>query len=224
MSDFGGARPKVVLLFGAPGTGKGTVGSMLCAAGNHYHLSSGDIFRRISPESEFGKTFHDYASRGELVPDKFTLKVLKRYTKGLIDTNRFYPSQQMLILDGFPRTTQQAVMIDELVDVLHVIVLEVHDENEIIRRITRRGRIEKRQDDVNESIIRNRISEYKKKTIEVLSHYSSDKISYYNAGQTPMEVLRDVLVGSTHILKSMPDLLPHDNDKNEAYPIHHGKK
>ena len=203
-------KPKAVLLFGPPGAGKGTIGSMICAAGNHYHLSSGQIFRGLPPESKSGEAFYKYASKGNLVPDDVTVKIWWRYTKGLIDTNRFYPNQQLLLLDGIPRTAQQAELISEYVDVIQIIVLQIHDENEVLRRISRRAKIEKRLDDADEAVIKNRLKEYKEKTRLVLDCYDKDIISYFNAEQTPMEVLRDVLVGCTHVLKQMPRLVPSD--------------
>ena len=219
MAFFGNIKPQVVLLFGPPGAGKGTIGQMICAAGNHFHLSSGNIFRHLSPESENGKLFHQYASEGKLVPDEVTLEVWKRYTRGLIDTNRYFPEQQLLLLDGIPRTKKQAQLLDEYVDVLHVIVLDIEDEDTILTRILRRAKIEKRTDDAEVTVIRNRVEEYHTKTTDVLTHYKKDIIYHYSAEKRPMEVLRDVLVGSTFILKSAPTLSPSDRSRSEPPPI-----
>lgn len=208
MSFKEGIRGQVVLLFGPPGAGKGTMGSMICAAGNHFHLSSGEIFRRLSPESEDGKTFHQYASRGELVPDELTIKIWTRFTQGLIDTNRYFPHQQLLMLDGVPRTVEQTQRISEYVDVRHVIVLRVHDPEVLVTRIRRRAQIEKRLDDADPEVIRNRINEYESKTVKVLGQYPNEIKKFYNAEQTPIEVLRDVLVGSSDVLKAMPQPMP----------------
>lgn len=219
MSFFGDRKPQVVLLFGPPGAGKGTIGQMICAAGNHFHLSSGNIFRHLSPESDNGKLFHHYASEGRLVPDEVTVEVWKRYTRGLIDTNRYFPEQQLLLLDGIPRTLKQAQLIDEYVEVIHVIVLDINDDETILKRILRRAKIEKRTDDAEENVIRNRILEYHTKTAEVLKHYKKDIIFHYSAEMRPVEVLRDVLVGSSFILKSAPTLSPTDRKKLEPPPI-----
>src|SRR6185312_6554563 len=83
-----------ILIFGPPGSGKGTLGRFLSAAGNHVHLSSGDIFRGLAPESPAGKLFHTYASQGHLVPDEVTIGIWKNFVSGLIATNRYFPSQQ----------------------------------------------------------------------------------------------------------------------------------
>lgn len=213
-------KPQVVLLFGPPGAGKGTIGSMLCAAGNHYHLSSGQIFRGLPPESESGQMFYEYAQTGQLVPDDITVNIWWRYTKGLIDTNRYYPRQQLLLLDGIPRTADQARMLRDYVDVIHIIVLQLDDESEILRRIKRRAQIEKRMDDADADIIHRRMEEYHEKTRQVLDCYEDSKISSFNAGQLPMEVLRDVLVGCTHVLSHSEDIQPSDQTRHEPAPIH----
>ena len=93
-----------ILIFGPPGSGKGTLGKSLSSAGNHFHLSSGDIFRGLSPESPAGKVYHNYAGKGLLLPDDTTIQIWHHYVHGLIATNRYFPEQQLLLLDGIPRT------------------------------------------------------------------------------------------------------------------------
>lgn len=220
MSVFGELTPQVVMLFGAPGAGKGTIGQMLCAAGNHYHLSSGDIFRNLSPESKYGRVFHEYANQGQLVPDEVTLEICSQYINGLIHTNRYFPSQQMLLLDGLPRTVSQAEMLDESIDVQHIIVLDIHDEEEIVRRLSRRAKIEGRRDDADINVIHRRIEEYRAKTVDVLNHYPKKIMRHYNADLSPIEVLRDVLVGSSHALVLDPkNMQSTPRMKTEAIPI-----
>ena len=195
------SKPKAILMFGAPGAGKGTIGSALCSFGGHYHLSSGDIFRGLPKESESGKLFFQYASNGKLVPDDVTIDIWWRYTKGLMDTNRFDPAKQYLFLDGLPRTKEQAKLIEEYVDVVQVIVLDITDEEVLFQRLGNRAKIEGRADDANREIIVNRLKEYHAKTSPVLEHYSEDIISTINAEQTPFEVLRDVLTATSGVLK-----------------------
>ena len=80
-----------VVVFGPPGSGKGTLGKFLSSAGNHFHLSSGDIFRGLSPESPAGQLYHSYASKGLLLPDEVTIQIWLQYVHGLIATNRYFP-------------------------------------------------------------------------------------------------------------------------------------
>ena len=105
-----------ILLFGPPGSGKGTLGKFLSSAGNHYHLSSGDIFRGLSPESEAGKLFHSYAGKGKLVPDSVTIQIWHHFVGGLIATNCYFPHEQFLLLDGVPRTLNQASLIEPYIE------------------------------------------------------------------------------------------------------------
>src|SRR3954464_3933101 len=82
---------KSILLFGAPGSGKGTQGKILSSIPGFYHTSTGDIFRSLDLQSETGRIFWEYSSRGELVPDEFTIKHWKTYVKGLEMINHFHP-------------------------------------------------------------------------------------------------------------------------------------
>ncbi|MEN9654487.1 MAG: adenylate kinase [Chlamydiota bacterium] len=189
-----------ILLFGPPGSGKGTLGKFLSSAGNHFHLSSGDIFRGLSFESPAGKLYHNYAGKGLLVPDEITIQIWDHYVHGLIATNRYFPSQQLLLLDGIPRTAPQAAMLSQHVDIQKIIVLEVKDHEVLVQRLLRRALIEKRMDDMDPSILRTRLDVYQRETIRLLDHYPNDWIVRFNAAQKPLEVLRDVLASLSDLL------------------------
>src|SRR3954447_5864526 len=94
---------KSILLFGAPGSGKGTQGKILSAIPGFYHTSTGDIFRTLDLQSEAGRGFWEHARRGGLVPDEFTINVWKNYIKGMEMINQFHPETDILVLDGVPR-------------------------------------------------------------------------------------------------------------------------
>src|ERR1700749_4479855 len=96
-------RFKTLLLFGAPGSGKGTQGLILSNIPGFVHVSCGEVFRNLSVGSPLGKIFLDYSSRGELVPDDFTVQLWKDYIDRLVGSHRFDPSTDILILDGIPR-------------------------------------------------------------------------------------------------------------------------
>jgi adenylate kinase len=189
-----------VLIFGPPGSGKGTLGKFLSSAGNHCHLSSGEIFRTLSPESPAGKLYHNYASKGLLLPDEVTLQIWHHFVHGLIATNRYFPKQQLLLLDGIPRTLKQAELLEKHIKVEGVIVLEIKHFEELVKRLQRRAIIEKRTDDMDVNILRTRMEVYLKDTKELLKHYPASLISRFDAEQKPLEVLRDVLVGLTDLL------------------------
>ncbi|MCB1067727.1 MAG: nucleoside monophosphate kinase [Simkania sp.] len=191
---------RAVLIFGPPGSGKGTQGKFLSSAGNHYHLSSGDIFRGLSPESPAGKVYHSYASEGKLVPDEITIEIWHHYVMGLIATNRYFPDEQLILLDGIPRTKHQAEILDSHVEVQKIILLESKSKDVLVQRLKRRALIERRFDDSDEKILRSRMEIYEQETIPVLAHYPEEKIVRFDAELRPLEVLRDILTSLCEIL------------------------
>jgi adenylate kinase len=197
----GKSRPyRSILLLGPPGSGKGTLGKLLSSAGNHFHLSSGDIFRGLSPESPAGKLYHSYAGKGHLLPDDVTLGIWHHFVEGLIATNRYFPHQQLLLLDGIPRTINQAELLEHYIQIMHIIVLETKNIDTLIKRMKRRALIERRADDMDETVLQTRMRVYAEDTHKLLEHYPSSLISRFNADQRPLEVLRDVLAKLSHLL------------------------
>src|SRR3954463_11149499 len=97
-------RYKTILLFGAPGSGKGTQGKIIGTIPGYYHSSTGDIFRSLDLQSEMGRKVWEYSSAGQLVPDELTIKMWKQYILGMELVNQFHPETEILILDGIPRT------------------------------------------------------------------------------------------------------------------------
>lgn len=189
-----------VLIFGAPGSGKGTQGKFLSSAGNHYHLSSGDVFRGLSPESPAGKLYHKYAGKGQLLPDDVTIEIWHHYVMGLIATNKYFPNEQLLLLDGIPRTVKQAEILERYIEVKKIILLEIHNKDILVQRLKRRALIEKRHDDNDEGILRKRMEIYEKETFPVLAYYPDKLIARFNADQRPLEVLRDILISLSDLL------------------------
>ncbi|HVX01117.1 MAG TPA: nucleoside monophosphate kinase [Candidatus Babeliaceae bacterium] len=202
----GKSRPyRSILIFGPPGAGKGTLGKFLSSTGNHFHLSSGEIFRGLSPESPAGKLYHSYAGKGHLLPDDVTIGIWHHFVEGLIATNRYFPHQQLLLLDGIPRTLHQAQQLDQYIQVMHIIVLETQNVDELIKRMKRRAMIERRADDFDEMVLQTRMRVYAEDTHQLLEHYPSKLISRFKADQRPLEVLRDVL-------GKLSDLLSHSEE------------
>jgi adenylate kinase len=183
------------LIFGPPGAGKGTIGKLLCQAANLVHISSGDIFRGLSPNSPAGQLAAQYLSKGQLLPDEVTIQIWRAFVDELVLKGKYNPEQQLLLLDGLPRTAAQAKALEAHTDVRGIIVLEVKDEKELLRRLARRASIEGRSDDADSAVLENRMKVYKEQTAQVLEHYPKEKIQRFNAQQPVPCVLRDVLVG-----------------------------
>lgn len=193
-----------ILLFGPPGSGKGTLGKFLSGAGTQYHLSSGDIFRNLPAHSPAGKLYRTYASKGLLVPDEETLEIWRHYVDGLIATNSYFPESQHLLLDGLPRTVVQAKMLEEHIEVRHIIVLEVSSEAELLVRMQRRAYFERRNDDIDPRIVQTRLALYREQIHDLIAYYPKHLVSVVNGDQKPLEVLKDILVRLSHLLSRPP--------------------
>ncbi|MEY8847425.1 adenylate kinase [Psychroserpens sp. XS_ASV72] len=165
-----------LVLFGPPGAGKGTQAEFLKDTYNLVHISTGDVFRfNIKNETALGMLAKSYMDKGELVPDQVTIDMLNAEVEKNSDANGF-------IFDGFPRTNAQAQALDKLMDskdsqINAMIALEVDDEV-LVQRLLERGKTSGRKDDADESIIRNRIKEYYKKTA-ILKDYYTAQDKYY---------------------------------------------
>ena len=158
-----------VVLFGAPGCGKGTQSELLEKKFGLSHVSTGEIIRsHIKSQTELGLQMQGYISRGELAPDSVVIGMIENYlaeNKGIKGT----------IFDGFPRTTAQAEAFDKILEKLDdsvdiMIYMDVPEE-ELVRRILLRGKESGRADDASEDVIRNRIAVYNQQTAIVAEYY-----------------------------------------------------
>lgn len=160
-----------IVLFGAPGCGKGTQAAKLKEHYGINHVSTGEVIRKeIAQETELGKSMKEYIAKGMLAPDKLVIDIIEHYVnehKG--DAGNIY--------DGFPLTTHQAEAFDQIMQkhgmkVDLMIYMDVPEE-ELVRRILLRGKDSGRADDASEEVIRNRISTYRAQTAVVADFYSS---------------------------------------------------
>ncbi len=176
----------------APGSGKGTQGKILGQIPGFFHLSCGDVFRALQPESDLGRMFLEYSSRGQLVPDDLTVKLWQVHASRIVDAGHFSPDSEILVLDGIPRNVAQAELMQSYIDVKQLVYLETHDQEKMVARLNRRALHENRLDDTNEAVIRRRFAEYEQETAPVLDHYPCDLIYTVDASARPIEVLTRV--------------------------------
>jgi adenylate kinase len=166
-----------LILFGPPGSGKGTQSERLISKYGLKHLSTGDILRsEIAGQTPLGMAAKSYMDKGQLVPDQVVIEMIS----SALDNN---PRANGFLFDGFPRTTAQAEALDKLLtqkgtSIAIVLALQV-SEKELVKRLLHRGLTSGRSDDTNEEIISARIGEYEKKTSAVADHYRKyDKIVF----------------------------------------------
>ena len=200
---------KTILLFGSPGSGKGTQGKMLGILPGFHHLACGNVFRSIDLSSEVGRVFLQYSSKGELVPDDFTVRLWREHIDKLIHTGALNPATSVLVLDGIPRNIHQAKMLDQYIEVVKLICLRaVHNREEMIRRLKSRALKENRLDDANDQTIRHRLDIYDKESRPVLAHYPKEISVDVNALQTPIEVAHDILSAILGRFQEMREVPP----------------
>ena len=184
---------KSLLLFGAPGSGKGTQGKILGTIPGFYHCACGDVFRAVDVRSDFGKAFLEYSSKGQLVPDDVTIGLWANQIAGMERSGRFKPETDYLVLDGIPRNVNQAKILETKLDVRHVFHLDCADKAKVYERLKRRALKENRLDDINEEVIERRQKVYEAESAPVLDFYGEKLTSLVNSDQPPFMVLRDIL-------------------------------
>ncbi len=180
-----------LILFGPPGSGKGTQSEKLIAKYNFKHLSTGDLLRsEIAGKTKLGLEAKKIMDKGELVPDEVVIGMIS----SALDANPDVPG---FLFDGFPRTSKQAEALDELLEkrglsINIMLALNVSEE-ELVKRLIKRGETSGRPDDSNEQVIRNRIKEYHKKTSQVADHYKKDNKAILIKGEGTIETIFDSL-------------------------------
>lgn len=170
-----------IVLFGPPGSGKGTQAQNLIQKYNLVHLSTGDMLRtEIAAQTELGLEAKKLMDKGELVPDSVVIGMIENKLASNKGVKGF-------VFDGFPRTVAQASALDDLLDKygnpIKVVLSLVVSEEELTRRILERGKTSGRADDQNESIVRNRVVEYRTKTEPLASFYAAQNKLVNIAGE-----------------------------------------
>jgi len=162
-----------LILFGPPGSGKGTQSEKLVEKYDLVHLSTGNLLRQeIKDKTPLGIEAKSFIDKGQLVPDEVVIGMVDSY----FDQHK---GAKGFLFDGFPRTVAQAKALDNLLELKKteigkVLILDV-DEEELISRLVNRGKTSGRSDDMDEKVQRNRQEVYKKETLPVASYYTKAK-------------------------------------------------
>ncbi|MCX7862155.1 MAG: adenylate kinase [Bacteroidales bacterium] len=179
-----------VLLFGPPGSGKGTQSKKIIQHYGLSHIATGDIFRKeIEEQTPLGRIAQHYIDKGELVPDDVVISMIEE----VFEAN---PKVKGYVFDGFPRTVSQAKALDNMLQskkksICIMIVLDVSDD-ELLKRMLKRAKIEGRKDD-EPHIIQNRIKIYKEQTSPVIEYYQKqNKAFIINGMQTEEAVFKEI--------------------------------
>lgn len=184
---------RTILLFGSPGSGKGTQGKILGSIPDFFHFACGDAFRNLRIDDPIGRVFIEHSSRGQLVPDEPTINLWAKNIQASTLDGEFNPSRDTLVLDGIPRNVHQAEMLQDTLDVKAVFNLTCSDNSKMIERLQRRALRENRLDDANLEVIKERLQTYESDTKPVLDFYGPKLVHNIDSTQAPLKVLRQIL-------------------------------
>lgn len=193
MSTNAPARYKTILMFGAPGSGKGTQGAILGRIPRFIHCACGEVFRALDTRTVLGQQFVHHSSRGELVPDELTVQLWKANVDSKAESHLFKPDIDFLVLDGIPRNIEQAQIMEQYIDVIHVFHLSCPNRQELHRRLRKRALKENRWDDAKDETIERRIKTYENESKPMLEFYTTEKITDIDATQHPAVVFHSIL-------------------------------
>ena len=192
---------KNIIIFGGPGSGKGTQSERIIKQYGLHHISTGEVLRRhIANGDELGKTANEYISKGHLIPDELMIQVLEN----VLDSNPDV-AKNGVIFDGFPRTIEQAEALNRMLErrgsKIHAVIgLEVPDD-ELVKRMIERGQTTGRADD-NEDTIRERLNVYHKQTSPLRDYYIEKKKYHKINGTCSID---DVYIQIENELKNIPE-------------------
>jgi adenylate kinase len=177
-----------IILFGYPGSGKGTQGKILSALPGFHHVAMGDILRGVTPGHPLFERVQSYLRRGDLVPDDLVMDLFARYVEGL-----HAEPGDLLVIDGVPRNARQVERLNEIVDVIKIFKLSIYDENVVIERIRKRAKAQNRMDDASDDVIRHRLGVYKRETESSIRAYPGTILTRIQASQPIFDVHLDII-------------------------------
>jgi adenylate kinase len=177
-----------ILLFGYPGSGKGTQGRLLGSLPGFHHVAMGDILRSLSPDNPMLERVQSYIRRGELVPDDLVMDLFFGYIESI------HPAHEdFLVIDGVPRSARQVELLNQKVQVIKIFKLSVYDERLVIDRLRRRARDQNRPDDASDPVILRRLEVYRQETESCTKAYAGQILTRIQANQPIFDVHLDII-------------------------------
>jgi adenylate kinase len=179
---------RAIILFGYPGSGKGTQGRILSALPGFRHVAIGDILRGLTPSHHLHATIQEFVRKGDLVPDELVMELFGGHIASL-NLSR----TDILIVDGIPRNRRQVDLLNRLVQVIKIFKLSVYDEALVIDRMRRRAVAQNRPDDASDAVIQHRLAVYRGETESCITTYPGTILTRIQANQPVFDVHLDII-------------------------------
>jgi adenylate kinase len=177
-----------ILLFGYPGSGKGTQGRILSALPGFHHVAMGDILRGLSSSNPMLERVQTYVRRGDLVPDELVMDLFFGYIASLSPA-----PEDFLVIDGVPRNARQVDLLNQKMQVVRIFKLSVYDERLVIERLRKRARDQNRPDDASDALIQHRLTVYRQETESCIRDYPGTILTRIQANQPIFDVHLDII-------------------------------
>jgi adenylate kinase len=177
-----------ILLFGYPGSGKGTQGKILSMLPGFHHVAMGDILRALKPGHPLFEAVQGYVTKGNLVPDQLVMDLFAH------DLNELrLPAEDFVIVDGLPRNRAQVDLLNRVVNIIKIFKLSVYDEQLVVNRMRRRAQAQNRADDASDAVIQHRLDVYKRETEACVTAYPGTILTRIQANQPIFDVHADII-------------------------------
>ncbi|HEX2658865.1 MAG TPA: nucleoside monophosphate kinase [Polyangia bacterium] len=179
---------RAILLFGYPGSGKGTQGQILAALPGFHHVAMGDILRGLTAAHPLYAAIREQVSQGNLVSDELVMELFGSHLESLKLSKDDY-----VIVDGVPRNRKQVDLLNRIVDVIKIFKLSIYDESIVTERMRRRAVKQNRPDDASDAVIQHRLSVYRKETESCITAYPGPLLTRIQANQPVFDVHLDII-------------------------------
>lgn len=179
---------RAILLFGYPGSGKGTQGKILSALPGFRHVAMGDILRGLTPAHPMHAAVQQQVRQGNLVPDEMVMDLFAHHL-----TTLKLSSTDFVIVDGVPRNRKQVDLLNRIADVIKIFKLSIYDEAVVIDRLRKRAQAQNRSDDASDEVIQHRLEVYRRETESCITAYPGPILTRIQANQPVFDVHLDII-------------------------------